>query len=203
MKKQTNETENNEPVYVTKPSLAPLEEYKQVLESAWNSGVLTHNGPLVQKLEKELEAYLKVDNLVAMTNGTIALQLAIKAFGLKGEIITTPFTWIATASAIQWENCTPVFVDIDPKTFNIDPSKIQDAITHRTCGIMPVHVFGNPCDTDAIQTIAAKHNLKVIYDTAHGMCVNYKGKSLLAYGDITATSFHATKIFNSGEGGPV
>jgi dTDP-4-amino-4,6-dideoxygalactose transaminase len=192
---------NNKPIYVTAPSLAPLDEYKQILESAWESGILTHNGPLVQKLEKDLMAYLNSDHMVIMNNGTVALQLAIKALGLKGEIITSPFTWIATASAIQWEQCTPVFVDIDPDTFNIDPDKIEAAITHRTCAIMPVHVFGNPCDTKAIEAIAKTHNLKVIYDAAHGVCVDYKGKSLLNYGDITATSFHATKIFNTGEGG--
>jgi dTDP-4-amino-4,6-dideoxygalactose transaminase len=189
------------PVYVTSPSLAPLEEYMRVLESAWESGILTHNGPLVQKLEKELMAYLGIKNLVIVTNGTVALQLGIKVLGLKGEIITTPFTWIATASAIQWENCTPVFVDIDPETFNIDPGKIEDAITHRTCAIMPVHVFGNPCEVERIEDIARRHSLKIIYDAAHAMCVKVKGKSILEYGDISATSFHATKIFNTGEGG--
>lgn len=189
------------PVYVTAPSLASLEEYMRVLESAWESGILTHNGPLVQKLEKELMAYLGIKNLVIVTNGTVALQLAIKALRLKGEIITSPFTWIATASAIQWENCVPVFVDIDPGTFNIDPGKIEDAITHRTCAIMPVHVFGNPCEVEKIEDIARRHHLKVIYDAAHAMCVNYNGKSILQYGDISATSFHATKIFNTGEGG--
>ncbi|MCP5105098.1 MAG: DegT/DnrJ/EryC1/StrS family aminotransferase, partial [bacterium] len=189
------------PVYVTMPFLAPLEEYCRVLESAWASGILTHNGPLVQKFEKELEAYLHTRNLVAMTNGTIALQLAIRALGLKGEIITSPFTWIATASAIQWEYCTPVFTDIDPGTFNIDPARIEDAITHRTCAIMPVHVFSNPCDVETIDEIARRRGLKVISDAAHAMCVDYKGKSILEYGDISATSFHATKIYNSGEGG--
>jgi dTDP-4-amino-4,6-dideoxygalactose transaminase len=189
------------PVYVTSPSLAPLEEYMRVLESAWESGVLTHNGPLVQKLEKELMAYLGIKNLVIVTNGTIALQLGIKVLGLKGEIITSPFTWIATVSAIQWENCTPVFVDIDPGTFNIDPGKIEGAITHRTCAIMPVHVFGNPCEVESIEDIGQRHGLKIIYDAAHAMCINYKGRSILEYGDISATSFHATKIFNTGEGG--
>jgi dTDP-4-amino-4,6-dideoxygalactose transaminase len=193
--------EKGKPIYVTMPSLAPLEEYRQVLESAWQSGILTHNGPLVQKLEKELMAYLGLKNLVAVTNGTIALQLSIRALGLKGEIITTPFTWVATASAIQWEGCTPVFVDIDPATFNIDPGKIEAAVTHRTGAIMPVHVFGNPCDVERIEDIARKYNLKIIYDAAHAMCINYKGKSILTYGDISATSFHATKIFNTAEGG--
>jgi len=194
---------NLKPIYVTAPSLAPLQEYMQVLESAWESGILTHNGPLVQKLEKDLEKYLRMraQCMVIVTNGTVALQMAIKALHLQGEIITSPFTWVATASAIQWENCQPVFVDINPHTFNIDPAKIEDAITHRTRAIMPVHVFGNPCEIEAIERIARKHNLKVIYDAAHAMCIDYNGKSVLEYGDISVTSFHATKIFNTGEGG--
>lgn len=189
------------PIYVTQPSLPPLEEYVSILEGVWERGILTHNGPMVQQLEKELMGYLNVNNLVAVTNGTIAIQLAIRALDLKGEIITTPFTWIATVSAIMWEKCVPVFADVDPDTFNIDPQKIEEKITDRTCAILPVHVFSNPCDVEAIQKIAGKHNLKVIYDAAHAMCVNYNGKSILEYGDISATSFHATKIFQSGEGG--
>ena len=144
---------------------------------------------------------MRIQNLVIVTNGTIALQLAIKALRLQGEIITTPFTWIATASAIRWQDCVPVFVDIDPETFNIDPEKIEDAITDRTCALMPVHVFGNPCEVEKIEKIARRHHLKVIYDAAHAMCVDYEGKSILEYGHISATSFHATKIFNTGEGG--
>jgi len=189
------------PIYVTQPSLPPLEEYVRILEGVWDRGILTHNGPLVQQLEKELLNYLNVKKLVAVTSGTIAIQLAIRALNLSGEIITTPFTWIATVSAIRWEKCMPVFVDADPDTFNIDPRKIEGKITDKTSAILPVHVFSNPCDIDAIQEIADKHKLKVIYDAAHAMCVNYNGKSLLDYGDISATSFHATKIFQSGEGG--
>ena len=189
------------PIYVTQPSLPPLDEYIKILEGVWERGILTHNGPLVQQLEKELLSYLKVKRLVAVTSGTIAIQLAIRALNLSGEIITTPFTWIATASAIMWEKCRPVFVDVQPDTFNIDPAKIEEKITDKTSAILPVHVFSNPCDVKAIQQIADKHNLKVIYDAAHAMCVNYEGKSLLEYGDISATSFHATKIFQSGEGG--
>jgi len=189
------------PIYVTQPSLPPLSEYVHILEGVWESGILTHNGPLVQQLEKELIDYLNVNNLVAVTSGTIAIQLAIHALNLSGEIITTPFTWIATISAIIWEKCKPVFVDVQPDTFNMDPLKIEERITDKTCAILPVHVFSNPCDIDAIQEIADKHNLKVIYDAAHAMCVNYNGKSVLEYGDISATSFHATKIFQSGEGG--
>lgn len=193
--------QHKKPIYVTQPSLPPLEEYVRILEGVWERGILTHNGPMVQQLEKELIAYLNVKNLVAVTSGTIAIQLAIRALNLEGEIITTPFTWIATVSSIMWEKCKPVFVDVQPDTFNIDPQKIEEKITDKTSAILPVHVFSNPCDVDAIQAIADKHSLKVVYDAAHAMCVNYKGKSLLECGDISATSFHATKIFQSGEGG--
>lgn len=189
------------PIYVTQPSLPPLSEYARILEGVWERGILTHNGPLVQQLEKELIDYLNVKNIVAVTSGTIAIQLAMRALNLEGQIITTPFTWIATISAIMWERCKPVFVDVQPDTFNINPKKIEEKITDQTSAILPVHVFSNPCDVDAIQKIADKYNLKVIYDAAHAMCVNYKGKSLLEYGDISATSFHATKIFQTGEGG--
>jgi len=191
----------DKPVYVTQPSLAPLEEYVELLKGVWESGILTHNGPLVQQFEKDLAAKLGIQNFVAVTNGTVALQMAIKALELKGEIITTPFTWIATVSAIKWEGCTPVFCDIEPDTFNIDPTKIEELITENTVAIMPVHVFGNPCDVDAIDAIAKKHNLKVIYDAAHAIGSTYKGKSVLEFGDISATSLHATKLLNTGEGG--
>lgn len=193
--------QKDKPVYVTMPSLAPIEEFTEILKRAWNSGILTHNGPLVQELEKKVNKYLGLNSTVAVTNGTIALQMAIKALGLKGEIITTPFSWIATSSSIRWEGCEPVFVDINPDTLNIDAAKIEEAITHRTTAIMAVHVFSNPCDIESIEKIAKRHNLKVIYDAAHSFGVNYKGKSTMAYGDISTTSWHATKIFNTGEGG--
>jgi dTDP-4-amino-4,6-dideoxygalactose transaminase len=183
------------------PSLAPLEEYVELLKGVWERGILTHNGPLVQQFERDLCDRLGITNFAAVSNGTIALQMAIKALELKGEIITTPFTWIATVSAIKWEGCTPVFCDIDPETLNIDPSKIEALITNKTVAIMPVHVFGNPCDVDIIESIAQKHNLKVIYDGAHAIGSTCNGKSLLEYGDITATSFHATKLLNTAEGG--
>lgn len=183
------------------PSLAPIEEYNLILQEAWNTGILTHDGPLVQRLEKEVNNYLNLESTIAVTNGTIALQLSIKALGLTGEIITTPFSWIATSSAIRWQNCEPVFVDINPKTLNIDPQKIEDSITHRTTAIMPVHVFSNPCDIEAIENIAKKHHLKVIYDAAHAFGVDFKEQSVLKYGDISCTSWHATKLFNTGEGG--
>ncbi len=192
---------NNKPVFVTQPSLAPLKEYMEILKGVWERGILTHNGPLVQQLEKNLCQKLNIPNFVAVSNGTIALQMAIKAFELKGEIITTPFTWIATVSAIKWEGCTPVFCDIDPETLNIDPTKIEALITDRTVAIMPVHVFGNSCDVEAIEAIAKKHSLKVIYDGAHAIGSTCNGKSLLEFGDITATSLHATKLLNTAEGG--
>lgn len=183
------------------PSLAPLDEYIELLRGVWDRGILTHNGPLVQRFEKELCTKLGLSHFVAVSNGTIAIQMAIKALELKGEIITTPFTWIATVSAIKWEGCIPVFCDIDPDTLNIDPEKIEALITDKTVAIMPVHVFGNPCDVDAINAIAKKHNLKVIYDGAHAIGSIFNGKSLLEYGDITATSLHATKLLNTAEGG--
>lgn len=194
-------TKSNTKTFVTAPSLPSLEEYMELLKKPWETGILTHHGPVVQELERQLIDYLKVDDLITVTNGTIAIQMAVRALELKGEIITTPFTWVATINSIIWENCTPVFVDIDEETLNIDPKKIEEAINYRTSAIMGVHVFSNPCDVEAIDTIAKKHDLKVIYDGAHAMAVNFKGKSIFDYGDISTTSFHATKLFNSGEGG--
>ena len=162
---------------------------------------MTHCGPLMQKLESEISSNCQTPNAINVSSGTSALQLAIKVLNLKGEIITTPFTYIATANIINWEDCTPVFVDIDPETWNINPHLIEKSITNETTAILPVHVFSNPCDIQSIESIALKHNLKTIYDAAHAMCVNYKGKSIMAYGHISCTSFHATKVFNSCEGG--
>lgn len=191
----------NKNIYVTMPTLAPLEEVNELMKGIWASGIMTHNGPLVQRFEKECAAKLGVPNMVSCVNGTIALQMAIRALKLKGEIITTPFTFIATISSIIWEGCTPVFVDIDPETLCIDPKKIEEKITYHTVGIMPVHVFGNSCDIEAIGAIAKKHNLKVIYDACHSVGVDYKGQSVFNYGDISVTSFHATKMLNTTEGG--
>lgn len=191
----------NKPIYVTQPSLATLEEYTELLKGVWERGILTHNGPLVQQLEKEIAEKLNLDNFITVSNGTIAIQMAIKALEIKGDIIVTPFTWVATLSAIQWEGCSPVFCDIEEDTLNIDPSKIEEKITDKTVAIMPVHVFGNPCDVESIDAIAKKHNLKVIYDAAHAIGSTYKGKSLLEFGDISATSLHATKLLNTAEGG--
>lgn len=191
----------NKNIYVTQPTLAPLEEVTELMEGIWKTGIMTHNGPLVQRFEKEIGEYLGVSNIVSCTNGTLALQMAIRALRLKGEIITTPFTFIATSNSILWEGCTPVFVDIDPETFNIDPKKIEEKITYHTVAIMPVHVFGNACDIDEIDQIANVHDLKVIYDAAHAVGLNYRGKSIFEYGDISCTSFHATKMLNTVEGG--
>jgi dTDP-4-amino-4,6-dideoxygalactose transaminase len=191
----------NSPIYVTRPSLAPLEEYIQYLETIWETGIVTNNGPMVQQLERELCTYLRVKHTVCVANGTCALQLAIRALDLSGEVITTPFTFVATASIIAWERCRPVFVDITPDIWNIDPDKIEDRITDETSAILPVHVFSAPCDVDRIQAIADKHELRVIYDAAHAITVELGGKPLLRYGDISAVSFHATKLFNTGEGG--
>ncbi|EKB48621.1 DegT/DnrJ/EryC1/StrS family aminotransferase [Cecembia lonarensis] len=188
---------------VTKPFLPPKEDYISLIDDIWQRQWLTNNGPLVNELEEKLKNYLGVDNLLFLSNGTIAIQLAIKALELKGEIITTPFSYVATTSSIVWEGCTPVFVDIDSKSFNIDVNKIEEAITEKTSAILATHVYGNPCDIDTISKIAQKHNLKVIYDAAHCFGTLYKGKSVFSFGDISTGSFHATKVFHTIEGGAV
>ena len=190
-------------IHVTKPFLPPLEEFTEYLKQIWQTGILTHNGPLLNQFEKELQDYLGIEDIVCVSNGTIAIQLAIKVLELRGEIITTPFTFIATADAILWEKCVPVFVDIDPATLNISPTEIEKNITPDTVGILGVHVFGNPCDIERIDAIARKHNLKIIYDGAHAMGVNVNGKTVLSYGDISTVSFHATKLLQTFEGGAV
>ncbi|MES2779039.1 MAG: DegT/DnrJ/EryC1/StrS family aminotransferase [Bacteroidota bacterium] len=188
---------------VTKPFLPPIEEYQQLIADIWQRQWLTNNGPLVNELELKLKGYLNVPHLLFLNNGTIALQIAIKALELTGEIITTPFSYVATTSSIAWEGCKPVFVDIDKDTLNIDAGKIEKAITPNTSAILATHVYGNPCDIELIQSIAKKHNLKVIYDAAHCFGTLYKGKSVFTYGDISTTSFHATKLFHTIEGGAV
>lgn len=190
-------------INVTKPFLPDIEEYMEYVRGIWDRNWLTNNGPLVNDLELKLKDYLDARHLLYMGNGTIALQIAIKAMGLKGEIITTPFSFVATTAAISWEGCEPVFADIDKDTFNIDPTKIAQAITDKTTAILATHVFGNPCDIDAIQKIADKHKLKVIYDAAHCFGTKYKGKHVYNYGDISTASFHATKLFHTIEGGAV
>jgi len=188
-------------INVTKTFFPPIEEYTDQLQRIWKNQWLTNRGELVQELEEKLKEHLGVNNLTLTTNGTLPIQIAIKALGLSGEIITTPFSYVATTSAIVWESCTPVFVDIDPEYLTIDESKIEEAITDKTTAILATHVFGNPCHVEEIQRIADKHNLKVIYDAAHCFGVLYKGKSIFNYGDVSTCSFHATKIFHTGEGG--
>ena len=185
-------------ITVTKPYLPPKDEYLNYVSEIFDRGILTNQGANVRALEAKLSAFLGTENFHYVTNGTIALQLALKALGIEdGEVITTPFSYVATTSSILWERCTPVFVDIEPDNFTIDPMKI----TPKTRAIMPVHVFGYACDVDAIQKIADKHNLKVVYDAAHAFASEYKGKSLATYGDISTLSFHATKLFHTIEGG--
>ncbi|MEJ8598865.1 DegT/DnrJ/EryC1/StrS family aminotransferase [Riemerella anatipestifer] len=186
---------------VTKTYLPPIEEYMSFVQRAYDKAWLTNRGELVLELEKKLKKYLNVKNIVLTTNGTLPIQIAIKALNLKGEIITTPFSYVATTSSIVWENCKPVFVDIEPDYLTIDPLKIESAITSDTTAILATHVFGNPCDVEAIEKIAKRYGLKVVYDAAHAFGVTYKGESLFSYGDVSTCSFHATKIFHCGEGG--
>ncbi|MGV9002162.1 MAG: DegT/DnrJ/EryC1/StrS family aminotransferase [Candidatus Saccharimonadaceae bacterium] len=194
----------SEPIYVTRSFLPPIEEYETYIQSIWKSGYLTNNGPLVREFQDKISKYLGVNNFQFVSNGTVALQLALSALDIKsGEIITTPFSYVATTSAILWERCIPIFVDIDQKTFCIDATKIEAAITPQTKAILAVHVFGNPCDVETIEAIAVKHGIKVIYDAAHAFGVRYKEKSLLDYGDVSTCSFHATKLFHTIEGGGV
>lgn len=188
---------------VTKPFLPAEKEFRDYIKGIWVRQWLTNNGPLVNSLELQLKEYLDLKYLLFLSNGTLALQLAIKALDLNGEVITTPFSFVATTSAIAWQGCKPVFVDIDPYTLNIDPGKIEAAITPRTTAIVATHVFGNPCDIDAIQYIATKHGLKVIFDAAHCFGVRYKGRSVFEYGDISTVSFHSTKLYHTIEGGAV
>lgn len=190
-------------INVTKSYLPPLEEYVKYLEQIWASGWLTNHGPLVQELEAELAKFLNVPYVHFVSNGTIAIQIALRALEIDGEVITTPFSYVATSNSILWEHCQPVFVDIDSRTCCIDPQKIEAAITERTQAILPVHVYGYPADVEAIEKIADRHNLKVIYDAAHAFGCNLGERSILSYGDISTLSFHATKIFHSVEGGAI
>ncbi|GHN02886.1 aminotransferase [Cytophagales bacterium WSM2-2] len=190
-------------INVTKSFLPPIEEYETLLDGIWKSSWLTNNGPLLNDLESKLKGFLRLDHLAIVNNGTIALQLAIKSLELKGEIITTPFSYVATASSIFWEGCTPVFADIDPNTFNLNPREISKAITKKTTAILATHVYGNPCEVEMIHDIAKANNLKVIYDGAHAFGTFYHGKSIFEYGDISTASFHSTKLFHMVEGGAV
>jgi dTDP-4-amino-4,6-dideoxygalactose transaminase len=188
---------------VTKSFLPPLEEYQAFVERAYNKQWLTNRGELVLELESKLKEYLLVSNILVTNNGTVPLQIALKLLGKQGEIITTPFSYVATTAAILWQHCTPVFVDIHPEYFSIDESEIEASITDKTTAILATHVFGNPCNIDVIETIARKYNLFVLYDAAHAFGVKYKGESIFNYGDVSTCSFHATKLFHTGEGGAV
>lgn len=188
---------------VTKAYIPPLEEYNAYLAQIWHAGHLTNNGPLCRKLEADISNHLGVYNLELVSNGTLAIQLAIKALNLQGEIITTPYSYVATTNSILWEGCEPVFVDIEDRTFCMNADLIEAAITEKTSAILATHVYGYPCDVVKIQQIAVKHNLKVIYDAAHAFGVKLFGESILQYGDCSTLSFHATKLFHTGEGGAV
>ena len=188
-------------INVTKTFLPPIEEYNKHIQRAWDNQWLTNRGELVLELEERLKIFLSVSNIIVTNNGTVPLQIALKLLGNKGEIITTPFSYVATTSAIVWENCRPVFVDIHPEYLTIDETRIEEAISDKTTAILATHVFGNPCNVEAIEAIAKKYNLKVIYDAAHCFGVKYKDKSIFDYGDISTCSFHATKLFHTGEGG--
>jgi dTDP-4-amino-4,6-dideoxygalactose transaminase len=190
-------------INVTQTFLPPIDEYMAQVQRAYNNQWLTNRGELVVELEDKLKSYLNIDNILITNNGTIPLQIAIKLLGKGGEIITTPFSYVATTAAIVWEGCTPVFVDIHPEYLTIDETKIEAAITEKTTCILATHVFGNPCNVEEIERIAKKHNLKVIYDAAHCFGVSYKGRSIFEYGDISTCSFHATKLFHTGEGGAI
>jgi len=190
-------------INVTKSDLPPLEDYIQYLKEIWDSKWLTNNGKFVQLFGNKLEEYLKTKNILPVSNGTVAIQVALKALDLKGEVITTPFTFVATTNVLLWEGLTPVFADIDPETFNIDPIDVEKKITDKTSAILAVHTYGNPCHVEELQEIAEKYDLKLIYDAAHAFGVEYKNESVLNYGDISTLSFHATKVFNTIEGGAI
>lgn len=194
---------SQKPIYVTQSFLPPLEDYTKKIGEIWESGHLTNHGPHVLKLEDDLKERLGAGNLSVVSNGTLALQIAIKALDLSGEIITTPFSYVATVSSIVWEGATPVFVDINETDFCIDAQKIEAAITENTSAILATHVYGHPCDVVEIERIAEKHGLKVIYDAAHAFDIKINDKPIIEYGDISTLSFHATKVFHMGEGGAV
>jgi dTDP-4-amino-4,6-dideoxygalactose transaminase len=194
---------SKKPIYVTQPLLPPLEEFQPYLEQIWENKWLTNAGPFHKEFEKTLADYLGVEHLALFANGTLALLTALQTLRITGEVITTPFSFVATAHSLLWNGIKPVFVDIDPETSNLDPNKIEAAITPHTTAILPVHVYGKPCNVDRIQEIADLYGLKVIYDAAHAFGVHTHDKSLLTYGDLSVLSFHATKTFNTFEGGAI
>ncbi|WP_405054712.1 DegT/DnrJ/EryC1/StrS family aminotransferase [Variovorax sp. UMC13] len=190
-------------IYVTQPALPPLEEFIPYLQEIWDNKILTNGGPFHQQLEKALCEYLGVKHLALFSNGTLGLVTALQALRVTGEVITTPYSFVATAHSLLWNGIKPVFADVDPDTLNLDPAKIEAAITPHTTAIMPVHCYGHPCDVDAIQKIADNYNLRVIYDAAHAFAVQDEGGSVLRHGDLSVLSFHATKVFNTFEGGAI
>lgn len=190
-------------IYVTQPYLPPLEEFVPYLETIWEKKILTNGGNFHQQLERALCEYLGVPFVALFANGTLALITALQALRVSGEVITTPYSFVATAHSLLWHGCKPVFVDVEPRTLNLDPAKIEAAITPHTTAIMPVHCYGNPCNVDAIQKIADNYNLRVIYDAAHAFAVQDAGGSVLRHGDLSVLSFHATKVFNTFEGGAI
>ena len=190
-------------ITVTKPDLPPLEEYMEYLKKIWTSKWLTNDGEYVQSLKRKLEEHLKTKDLVLVSNGTLAIELALKVLNIKGEVITSPFTFPATTNSILWEKLTPVFADVDPETFNIDPREVEKRITQKTSAILAVHVFGNPCYVKELQEIAHRHDVKLIYDAAAAFDVEYENQSVLNYGDLSILSFHATKVFHTVEGGAI
>lgn len=194
---------SNKPIYVTQPALPPLEDFIPYLQQIWDNKILTNCGPFHQQFEQALADYLGVKYVCLFANATLALVTALQALRITGEVITTPYSFVATAHSLKWNGIQPIFVDIDPTTCNLDPAAIEAAITPQTTAIMPVHVYGTPCDVDAIQKIAENYNLKVIYDAAHAFGCEYKEQSLCSFGDISVISFHATKVFNTFEGGAI
>ncbi len=191
------------PVYVTQPALPPFEDFTDMLKQVWDSKVLTNNGPFHRQFEAAVAEYLGVRHISLFSNGTLALMTALQALRISGEVITTPYSFVATTHSLWWNNITPVFADIDPVTFNLSPEKAEAAITPRTTAIMPVHVYGTPCVVDAFQNLADTYGLRLIYDAAHAFGVTLKGQSVLNFGDLSVLSFHATKVFNTFEGGAI
>lgn len=194
---------NQYDIPVNKPFLPPKREFDALTDGIWNRNWLTNHGPLVHEFERKLSKYLEIPYVLFVTNGTIALQLAIKSLDLQGEIITTPFSYVATTNSILWEKCTPVFADIDPKTLTISAEKVEELISEKTVGILATHVFGIPCDTEALAAIGKNYSIPIIYDGAHALGTKYKKKSLLSYGSVSTLSFHATKLMHTVEGGAV
>lgn len=191
------------PLYVTRPTLPPFEHIVPLLQEIWGSRMLTNGGPFHQRFETELAQYLGVPYVTLVTNATIGLMVALRQLDVAGEVITTPFSFVATGHSVLWHGATPVFADIDPTTLNLDPKQIERHITPKTSAILAVHCYGRPCDVEAIEAIAKKHELKVLYDAAHAFAVRHNGQSVLNYGDLSVLSFHATKVFNTFEGGAI